>query len=308
MKKYLLLSLLLLATSQLACQQPQLGAQSLFRPALQQQFRQQTSSTEQGGTLTGHFERHASLSSKYLQHQRDVLVWLPPDYSQNPQKRYPVLYMHDGNNLFDRRSSFGGAEWEVDEHAQQLSQQGQIAAPIIVGIYNTAARMHEYTWYPMDFDGSPQGGQGSQYARFLVEELKPLIDQKYRTLSDRSNTGVMGSSLGGLISFYIAQQYPQTFGKVGMMSPSIWWKERAILADVSKLAKDTQVWVDMGTQEGRQPEVMLQDAKDFAAALEQQGFQHFKNLAFHIEPGGQHNEAAWAQRIERPLRFFYSPN
>lgn len=266
-----------------------------------------TVSSPHGGTLSGQFQLHSQVSSQFLKQKRDVLVWLPPDYDAQQSRRYPVLYMHDGNNVFDRRSSFGGQEWEVDERAGQLIRQGTIAPVIIVGIYNTADRMQEYTWYPDRLDGSLQGGQGAQYARFVAEELKPLIDKSYRTLPDRKHTSVIGSSLGGLISFYIGAQYPQVFGQVGMMSPSIWWKDRAILRDIPKLPNSTRIWVDMGTQEGNEPEVTLQDAKDFVKGLEQAGFKHFDNLAFHIEPGGNHSEQSWAQRIEQPLRFFFSP-
>ncbi|MBF2054616.1 MAG: alpha/beta hydrolase [Candidatus Sericytochromatia bacterium] len=255
-------------------------------------------------SITGQVARHAQLRSQHLQHARDVLVWLPPGYDSS-QQRYPVLYMHDGNNLFDRRTSFGGSEWEVDERAEQLIRQGSIQPVIIVGIYNSPARMDEYTWHPMALNGQMQGGQGAQYARFVVEELKPLIDQTYRTRPERAHTAMMGSSLGGLISFYTARAYPQVFGQVGLMSPSIWWKDRQILNDLDGLPPDLRIWLDMGTREGRQPEVMLQNAKDMARALEQRGFEHFRNLAFHVAPDADHSERAWAARIEHPLRFFY---
>lgn len=288
----------LLSCGLLACQSLPVAAPAAT-PTLQRQ------SISRSSTLTGTFRHHSQVASQYVQHPRNVWVYLPPGYT--PTQRYPVLYMHDGNNLFDRSTAFGGSEWQVDENAERLIRAGQMRPVIIVGIGNTAARMSEYTWYPDQIDGKPQGGNGAAYGRFVVEELKPLIDRTYATRPEREHTAIMGSSLGGLISFYVGMQYPHVFGKVGMMSPSIWWKDRAILADVPRLQRDTQVWVDMGTREGRQPEVGLQNAKDFAHALEQQGFEHFRNLAFHIEPGGEHNEQSWAGRIERPLRFFFSP-
>lgn len=278
----------------------------LAQPASNTLRRQSVSQTPpSGGSLTGQFRLHAQVKSNYLKYQRDVLVWLPPGYEANPTRRYPVLYMHDGNNLFDTRTSFGGSEWQVDERTGELIRQGSIEPIIIVGIYNTAGRMEEYTWYNDELDGQTLGGEGANYARFLAEELKPMIDKTYRSLTGREHTGVMGSSLGGLISFYIGMQYPQIFGQIGMMSPSIWWKDRAILADVAKLSPDSKIWVDMGTQEGQRPEIMLQNTKDFVQALEKRGFQHFKNLAFHVENGAGHNEQAWSQRIHRPLQFFY---
>lgn len=269
-------------------------------PSLQQQ-RVHTPST-----LTGHFRSHRQVRSRFLEQSRDVLVYLPPDYEQNLTRRYPVLYMHDGNNLFDRRTAFGGQEWQVDERMETLIRAQIIEPVIVVGVYNTPQRMAEYTWEAAEIDGQLQGGQGAQYARFLVEELKPLIDKTYRTRPEREYTAVMGSSLGGLISFYLGLHYPQIFSKIGLMSPSIWWKERAILKEVPKLSLDLTIWLDMGTQEGQNPQVMLKDAQDLAKALEKRGFQHFKNLAFHIAEGAGHNEAAWAARLEHPLRFFYS--
>jgi predicted alpha/beta superfamily hydrolase len=287
----------LLSCGLLGCQTLSPVAAPAATPVLQRQ------NVSRNSSLTGTFKLHAQVTSKYVQQPRNVWVYLPPSYT--PTQRYPVLYMHDGNNLFDRSTAFGGSEWQVDENAERLIRAGQMRPVIIVGIGNTAARMSEYTWYPDQIDGKPQGGNGAAYGRFIVEELKPLIDRTYATRPEREHTAIMGSSLGGLISFYVGMQYPQVFGKVGMMSPSIWWKDRAILADVPRLERSTQVWVDMGTREGRQPEVGLQNAKDFAQALEKQGFEHFRNLAFHIEPGGEHNEQAWAARIERPLRFFF---
>lgn len=291
----------LLAWLPLACQFVDTRPQGFHPPlALQQHSLTSTS------TLTGNFRTHSQMRSRFLQHSRDILVYLPPDYEHNPGKRYPVLYMHDGNNLFDRRTAFGGNEWQVDERLEQLIRAQAIEPVIVVGIYNTAHRMAEYTWEAAELDGQIQGGQGPQYGRFLVEELKPLIDKTYRTLPEREHTAVMGSSLGGLISFYLGLHYPQVFSKIGMLSPSIWWKERAVLQEVPKLSVHLKIWLDMGTREGQQPQVMLKDAQDMARALEKQGFQHFKNLAFHIAEGAGHNEQAWSERIEHPLRFFYS--
>lgn len=281
----------------LACHVPQSSVSTQAVAIVQSHFQAST-------TITGQVERLEQVSSAFLGNKRDVLVWLPPDYARS-QRTYPVLYMHDGNNIFDRSTSFGGAEWEVDERATDLIQKGIIEPVIIVGINNTPARLDEYTWQSMNLDGVMRGGNGANYARFLVEELKPLIDKKYRTRPGREDTAVMGSSLGGLISFYLGKHYPNVFSKIGMMSPSIWWKDQQAIADISGLSTDLKIWVDMGTQEGQNPDAMLQTAKDFVSGLEQQGYQHFHNLAFHIEPGGTHSEQSWAGRIERPLRFFY---
>lgn len=258
-----------------------------------------------GGSLSGDFRLHPQMGSRHLKYARDILVWLPPGYAQNPDQRYSVLYVHDGNNLFDRRTTFGGVEWQLDEQAGQLIRSGKIPPLIVVGIYNSPGRMEEYTWYPDTLDGKTFGGEGQSYADFVVKELKPLIDQQYRTHSDKAHTGIMGSSLGGLISFYTARAYPDVFGQVGMLSPSVWWKNEQATRDIEEFPQDVKVWVDMGTREGRNPEAMLQTAKNFVQGLEQAGFQHFQNLAFHIEEGADHSEAAWAARLARPLQFFY---
>jgi predicted alpha/beta superfamily hydrolase len=261
-----------------------------------------------GSTLTGTFRTHRQIPSQFLKYSRDVLVYLPPGYDRDSSERYPVIYMHDGNNLFDRRTAFGGAEWQVDEALERLYREAAIQPVIVVGVYNTPARLQEYTWEAMNLDGALQGGQGSQYGRFLVEELKPLIDKTYRTRPDREHTGVMGSSLGGLISFYLGLHYPHVFKQIGMVSPSIWWKDRVLLQEIPKLSRDLKIWLDMGSREGQNPEAMLADAQKLARALEQQGYQHFENLAFHVAEGAGHNEQAWAERIDRPFRFFYGKN
>ena len=300
--------LLGLSLSLMACGSPQLASTPLRQQAVGARAMAAQAAgvqTPSGGTLSGDFRLHAQVGSRYLKFKRDVMVWLPPGYENNPQKRYPVLYMHDGNNLFDRRTSFGGSEWEVDEHAGKLIAARAIEPVIIVGIYNTAARMDEYTWYPGDVDGQIMGGQGANYARFVVEELKPMIDKSYRTLADRDHTSVMGSSLGGQISFYMGLNYPQVFGQIGLMSPSIWWKDRAMVKDVAKMPKNLRIWVDMGTNEGSDPAANVQDAKDLVSGLEKLGYQHFKNLAFHLEPGAGHNEQAWDARLDHPLSFFF---
>ncbi len=275
-------------------------------PARVQQFNNTSwrqGQPHQGGSLTGAFRLHAQVPSQHLQHKRDVLVWLPPNYSE--ASRYPVLYVHDGNNLFDRRTTFGGVEWQLDENARRLIQQQQIHPVIIVGIYNTADRMAEYIWHADTYNGNTHGGKGADYARFLVKELKPFIDQTYSTRPEREHTAIMGSSLGGLISFDTARAYPEVFSKVGMLSPSVWWKDQQAVKDIASLSKNTRVWVDMGTREGQNPDAMLGAAKNFVSGLESAGFEHFKNLAFHIEEGGDHSESAWARRIHRPLSFFY---
>jgi predicted alpha/beta superfamily hydrolase len=145
-------------------------------------------------TLTGNFRVHPQFQSQFLQDRRDLIVYLPPQYGERPGERYPVLYMHDGQNLFDAATAFAHQEWGVDEAAEELIASGAIEPLIIVGIYNAGEqRLEEYTHVR---NRRGQGGRARRHAQFVVEELKPFIDSTYRTLSDPANTGLGGSSLG----------------------------------------------------------------------------------------------------------------
>jgi predicted alpha/beta superfamily hydrolase len=190
-------------------------------------------------SLTGNIKHHNGFESKILGNKRNLIVYLPPAYEQNANRRYPVLYMHDGQNIFDDATSFAG-EWRADETAKRLIDEGKIVPIIIVAIENAgAARINEYTnttepVYVADKkaidegkkkkeDVETEGGKGEQYAQFLITEVKPFIDQTYRTKADRANTAVAGSSLGGLMSLYLAWKHKDVFSKFGVISPSLWW-------------------------------------------------------------------------------------
>jgi predicted alpha/beta superfamily hydrolase len=259
-------------------------------------------------STSGDLRHHPDLASRHLAARRDVWVYLPPGYAASA-KRYPVLYMHDGNNLFDADRAFMGQEWHVDETAERMIRAGELPPLIIVGVGNTSARMDEYTWVPAEIDGKVAGGQGAQYARFLISELKPMIDRTYRTLPDRENTGVMGSSLGGLVSLYLARHHGDVFGKIGAMSPSVWWKDRAVLDEVAGMRADHRVWLDFGTREGSgdetQARLRLENARELSRRFEARGYRHERNLAFMEDAGAGHNEAAWARRMPNALRFLF---
>jgi len=256
--------------------------------------------------IKGHFVYHEHCHSHYLIHTRTVIVYLPPSYKLS-QRHYPVLYMHDGNNLFDSATAFMGREWQLDETLERLFQQRLLPELIVVGIYNTPARLDEYTWHAHHHEGHPCGGSGRHYARFVVEELKPMIDQTYRTLPDAQNTATMGSSLGALISFYMAQSYPDTFSKVGMMSPTVYWAHHQILKDCAPPPQDMKLWVDIGTEEGRNPhtEETVGSTQLLVQALERAGYVRNVNLGFFIDYLVGHDEFAWGQRVEKPLRFLF---
>jgi predicted alpha/beta superfamily hydrolase len=254
-------------------------------------------------TLTGEFRRHAKFSSKYLTAERDVLVYLPPGYSDDDEgRRYPVLYLHDGQNLFDGATSFvPGQEWRVDETAQALVLARAVEPVVIVGVYNTGReRVEEYT--PSADPKFKVGGKADLYGRLLVEELKPFIDSRYRTKTGADDTGLGGSSLGGLVTMYLGLRYPEVFGKLAVVSPSVWWDKRRIVSDVKALASKqrARVWLDMGTEEGANA---IGDARLLRDALVSKGWSLGRDLSYSEAKGAKHNEAAWALRVDPILRF-----
>ena len=191
-------------------------------------------------TLTGDIRFHKSFHSNILNNDRDVVVYLPPGYESNKKKRYSVFYLHDGQNLFDGATSFiPGKEWRVDETAESLIAAGHIAPIIIVGIYNAgSARSDEYT--PTRDEKYKIGGKADLYGRMLVEELKPFIDSTYRTRKDAAHTGLGGSSLGGILSLYLALKYPRVFGKAAIVSPSVWFANKHIVHHAEALKSETE--------------------------------------------------------------------
>ena len=261
----------------------------------------------QGHTLTGDIRVLSHFHSRYLKTDRDVLVYLPPGYARELQRRYPVLYLQDGQNLFDGATSFiPGQEWRVDETAESLIHQGQIEPLIVVAIYNAGReRVNEYT--PTKDPTVRQGGKARLYAKMLVTELKPLIDSEYRTRPDAASTGVGGSSLGGLISLYLGLTCPDVFGRLAILSPSIWWNKRDILHRYQHLAHKLplRIWLDTGTNEGRSPESITADARHLAEALTSKGWKLGHDLAYTEVAGAAHTESAWADRMADVLRFLY---
>jgi predicted alpha/beta superfamily hydrolase len=263
---------------------------------------------QEAHTLTGEFRTHRNFHSRFLKSDRDVLVYLPPGYDADKKKRYPVLYLHDGQNLFDGATSFiKGAEWGVDETAQRLITGGEIEPLIIVGVYNTGRdRVDEYT--PTMDPKHKMGGKADLYGRMLVEELKPFIDSEYRTRRDAKSTGLGGSSLGGLVSLYLALKYPQTFGRVIVASPSVWWDDRVIVREVEALKKRPRlrIWLDMGTKEGGgEAEEHTRNARALRDALARKGWKEGSDLKYFEAEGAEHNERAWAARVEPMLRFLF---
>jgi predicted alpha/beta superfamily hydrolase len=254
-------------------------------------------------TLTGEIRTHEEFRSAYLEHERSVIVYLPPGYDAAGADRYPVLYLHDGQNVFDRATSVG-EEWRADETAQALITEGRIRPLIMVGIYNTGEhRIDEYAPTAVAETG---GGQADLYGRMLVEELKPFIDSTYRTLPGAASTAIGGSSLGGLLSVYLGLRYVTAFGGLVAMSPSVWWDDRFILRHVELLPgkRPLRIWLDAGTDEG---EEVLDDARALRDAFVGKGWSRGEDLIYSEAAGGAHNEESWGARFGEVLQFLFPP-
>jgi CubicO group peptidase (beta-lactamase class C family)/pimeloyl-ACP methyl ester carboxylesterase len=244
----------------------------------------------------GDLRTHKSFHSKFLSMDRDIVVYLPPGYNTEPAKRYPVLYLHDGQSLF-------GSRWRVDQTAQSLMKSGAIEPLIIVGIYNTGEyRTDEYTPTYAPFIGA--GGKADLYGRMLVEELKPFIDSHYRTLTDAANTGLGGSSHGGLVTLYLGVKYPASFGKLAVLSPSVWWNNKVIITSVQTLGSKPhlRIWMDCGTAEGVQ---MKNDLRLLRDALVTKGWDLDSDLKYVEVKGAVHDHDAWAQRVGPFLKYLF---
>ncbi|MGA7963715.1 MAG: alpha/beta hydrolase-fold protein, partial [Candidatus Acidiferrales bacterium] len=236
---------------------------------------------------------------------RDLIIYTPGIYDKRPDLQFPVLYLEDGQNLFDPATSFiPGQYWRVGETADALIAQGAILPLVIVGIYNTGKqRLNEYT---PTRDRKLGGGKADKYGRLLVEELQPFIESRYRIAQGPANKGLGGSSLGGLLTIYLGMQYPHVFGKLAVLSPSVWWNHRAILESVARTKLPPQrprIWLDVGTDEGGTRTV--ENVTSLRDALAKKGWQENRDLHFEIFPGAQHNEAAWAQRVAPFLQFLF---
>ncbi|MBT9392814.1 T9SS type A sorting domain-containing protein [Hymenobacter sp. NST-14] len=234
---------------------------------------------------------------------RRIWVYLPNDYATAPAKRYPVLYMHDGQNVFDACTSFSG-EWGVDETLSQLQQQGLDAtSSIVVAVDNGGAdRLNELSPW-----NNPQygGGQGDQYVDFLAQTLKPYIDQQYRTLTGREYTGIAGSSMGGLISTYAALKYPQVYGRVGVFSPAFWFAQQPLFQYLRQHPANpaTRFYFVSGTQESQTMVPLMQAMRDSLA----RGGVPAANLSFNTKADGQHAEWFWKREFSAAYQWLMQP-
>ena len=235
-----------------------------------------------------------------LNRYRKIWLYLPNDYTTATTKEYPILYMHDAQNLFDQNTSFSG-EWQVDETLAALQSQGNYGA-IVVGIDNGASeRINEYSpWVNAQYGG----GQGDEYIDFIKNTLKPYIDANYRTKTDAQNTALFGSSMGALISLYGVAAYPQTFGKAGIFSPSIWFSKTNVLNFInSKNFANTplRLYFLGGTTESTSMVGDMQDAKN--AFINKGVSAQTVNLVTHTD--GQHSEWYWKREFGAGYRYLF---
>ncbi len=264
---------------------------------------------------TGSTESWQRMPSRHVG-ARDVDVWLPPSYGKEPQKRYPVLYMHDGQNLFDPSLSYTGVDWDIDGAMTRLIDADEIREVIVVGVWNTPLRFAEYMpkapvrseMVGSGIDGRPVGRtediRSDEYLRFLVDELKPFIDTRYRTLTGRDDTLVMGSSMGGLISLYAAAQYPDVFGGVGAVSTHWPACDGCVIDWLGAHLPDPRthrLYFDHGTAALDAMYPPHQARMD--AALRKGGYVEGKHWITRRFEGAEHNETAWRARVEIPLKF-----
>ena len=228
-----------------------------------------------------------------LQTQKKIWLYLPEDY-QTSDKKYPVIYMHDAQNLFDKKSSFAG-EWEVDETLDNLKAQ-----VIVVGIeHGNDKRLDELTPFPNEKYG---GGKGDAYLEFIVETLKPHIDKTYRTKTKAKNTAIFGSSLGGLISFYAVLKYPKVFGKAGVFSPSFWFSDE-IYACMEKSDKvKAKIYFLCGDKES---DDMVPDLKKIETLLDRNRCYCLNLNKTVIIEGGQHNEKLWREGFKNAYLWLF---
>lgn len=232
---------------------------------------------------------------------RAVQVWLPPGYDADPARRYPVLYLHDGQNVFDARAA--GAEWAVDEAAQRLVQAGAVAPFIAVAVPGGRERVHELTPTP----GGRGGGGLPAYAAWLLDGLKPEVDRRFRTRAEAVHTAVGGSSLGGIASLWLALHRADRVGAALVVSPSSWWDDalpRRDVLDTRPPEPRPRLWLDVGVHEGAG---VLGGARALRDALAARGWAGTK-LVYTEDPDGRHDELSWAERVPAMLQFLFPPH
>ncbi len=258
----------------------------------------------------GRRETHEGWYSHFLGNRRTLTVYVPPGYDADVKQRYPVLYLHDGQNLFDPARAAFGVAWDADATAERLILARRIPPLLLVGIDNTPDRMDEYAYHRDEEEQT--GGRGPLYARFVLEEVKPFIDGRYRTRPDRRHTAVAGSSMGGLVSLSMAREHSERFALCGVVSPSLWWADGAALQEIEDgdpaWMRRMRFWLDMGTREdGARGHVTpsIRSTRRLVACFDAAGLNPGRDYLYWEVAGGEHNEAAWGGRFDKMLLYFF---
>ncbi|MCA9757964.1 MAG: alpha/beta hydrolase [Candidatus Eisenbacteria bacterium] len=254
--------------------------------------------------LSSDIRVYSGVESQYVW-SRDVLVYLPPTYHDDTDARFPVLYLNDGWSMFAGVDGDASVQPLLGAMLDDLIRRGEVEPLIVVGVAAPPnARMMDYTWV-QHFEGTRTNADG--YHRFLAEELKPFIDQHYRTLPDREHTGIAGASLGGLVSLHFGLQPDGEFGRVAAMSPSVWWADETMTQWTRTAEKsNTKVWLDMGTNEGN--DRAIGGARRLRDALQERGWEVGEDLSYLEVEGGVHTRDAFLARFDEVARFLYPPS
>jgi predicted alpha/beta superfamily hydrolase len=248
-----------------------------------------------------------------LGHTRKILVYLPPGYSQADPWRYPVVYAQDGQNLFNPKTAAFGVDWAIHKAVDAGISGGTLRPVIVVGIYNSKQRVDEYT--PTS-DARHKGGKADEYIHFLKTEVKSFIDESYHTSHRPEDTCVLGSSLGGLLSLYAGWRYPETFGAVAALSPSLWWAGRDMITHIGGAElhqPKSRIYVDVGTRESNDDHNsngvadVLDDLRTLRAVLIYHGYRLGENLWYDEITGAAHTESDWAARVGKVLETLFPP-
>lgn len=225
---------------------------------------------------------------------RKLLIYLPEGYHQE-HVRYPVIYMHDGQNLFSERLAYIW-EWKVDEVLERLVTDKKVRKCVVVGIYNSSKRAEEYTPFA---DKRFGGGKAREFSEFVVEKIVPYVESRYRVSTNREDRAVMGSSFGGILSLWMGYTYPQVFSMVAAISPSLWVADGAMLKYVEDAPKlDIRIWMDQGTGE------WSDFTRNMVEILINKGYRYGRELIYYEAKDAKHDEVAWSQRIECPFIMF----
>lgn len=260
----------------------------------------------------GQVIHHTSFRSSYLDNERQVIVYLPPGYEEQADRRYPVVYLHDGQNVFEAQTAAFGIAWDAAKTADRLIQQGRMQPVIQVAIANTPERLFEYAPFP-DPNVNVNEGRNAAYGQFLFEEVKPFIDRMYRTKRDPRHTAIVGSSMGGLSTLALAWKRHSMFTMSGILSPSLWWSRNRILRELENAEnldwmRTMRFWLDMGNKEGGARAVVppaLQRTRRLVELFDSVGLLPGQDYYYWEVAGGEHNEAAWAARYDKVLLFFF---